>query len=88
MHCVDSETGKAVWTHEINGEVWASPLVADGKVYRGTRSGNFYVFAASREKKVLSALELGDPISATATAANGILYLATMTHLHAVKGGK
>jgi outer membrane protein assembly factor BamB len=88
MHCVDSETGKAVWTHEINGEVWASPLVADGKVYLGTRSGNFYVFAASREKKVLSALELGDPISATATAANGILYLATMTHLHAVKGGK
>lgn len=87
MHCVDAETGKAVWTHEINGDVWASPLVADGKVYLGTRSGNFYVFAAGREKKVLSSFELGDPISATTTAANGILYVATMTHLYAVKKG-
>jgi outer membrane protein assembly factor BamB len=59
--------------------------VADGKVYLGTRSGNFYVFAASKEKNVISELKLGDPISATATAANGVLYVATMTHLYAVQ---
>ena len=85
FHCVDAKTGKPLWTHDIKGEVWASPLVADGKVYLGTRSGNFYVFAASREKKVLSELELTTPISATATAANGILYVATMTQLFAVR---
>jgi outer membrane protein assembly factor BamB len=85
LHCVDAETGQACWTHEIKGEAWASPLVADGKVYLGTRSGSFYVFAASREKKVLSTIELGQPISATATAANGVLYVATMTHLYAVR---
>jgi outer membrane protein assembly factor BamB len=61
--------------------------VADGKVYLGTRSGNFYVFAASRERKVLAELELGTPISATTTAANGVLYVATMTHLYALKEG-
>ncbi len=85
FHCVDAETGKPVWTHEIKGEVWASPLVADGKVYLGTRSGNFYVFAAGREKKVLNEIELTTPISATATAANGVLYVATMTQLFAVR---
>ncbi len=85
FHCLDAETGKALWMHEIKGEAWASPLVADGKVYLGTRSGNFYVFAASKEKKVISEMELGDPISATATAANGVLYVATMTHLYAVQ---
>jgi len=87
FHCVDMKTGKPLWTHEINGEVWASPLVADGKVYLGTRSGNYYLFAAGREKKVLAELELGDPISATTTAANGTLYIATMTRLLAVKEG-
>ncbi len=84
FHCLDAETGQPHWTEEIKGEAWASPLVADGKVYLGTRSGSFYVFAASKEKKLLSTVELGDPISATATAANGVLYVATMRRLYAV----
>ncbi len=87
LHCVDAKTGQRVWTHEIKGEVWASPYAADGKVYLGTRSGDFYVLAASREKQVLAELQLGNPISATTTAANGVLYVATMTDLFAVKAG-
>ena len=85
FHCVDAGTGKPCWTHEIKGEAWASPLVADGKVYLGTRSGTFYVFAASKEMKVLSTIELGQPISSTAAAANGVLYVGTMSHLYAVR---
>jgi len=87
FHCVDAETGKAYWTEEIKGDTWASPLVADGKVYLGTRSGEFYVFAASKEKKLLAAVDFGNPISATATAANGVLYVATMTRLFALQAG-
>jgi outer membrane protein assembly factor BamB len=85
FHCVDAKTGKPCWTHEIKGEAWASPLVADGKVFLGTRSGTFYVFAASKEKAVLGTIDLGHPISSTATAANGVLYIATMTRLYAVR---
>jgi len=86
VHCVDAQTGKPHWTHAVDGEVWASPLVADGKVYLGTRSGTFYTFAASKEEKLLSSVELHDPISATATAASGGLYVATMNGLYALKG--
>jgi len=85
LHCVDAETGQPFWTQELNGEVWASPLVADNKVFFGTRSGTFYVFGASREKKLLSSIELGSPISSTAAAANGVLYVATMKWLYAVQ---
>ena len=87
FHCVDAGTGKPCWTHELQGEAWASPLAADGKVYLGTRNGAFYIFAASREKKVLSTIDLGHPISSTAVAANGVLFVTTMTHLHAVRQG-
>ena len=87
LHCVDAATGTALWTHELKGELWSSAYVADGKIFVGTRRGDFWVFAASREKKILSTLELGVPISATATAANGVLYLATMTHLYALANG-
>jgi outer membrane protein assembly factor BamB len=84
LHCVDRKSGKPIWTQEVRGEVWASPYLADQKIYLGTRSGDFYIMEASREKKLLAHVELGSPISATATAANGTLFVATMSHLYAV----
>ncbi len=84
LHCLDEATGKGLWTHECNGTFWASPLVADGKVYVGTRKGNFCILSAAREKKVLCNLELNSPISATATAANGTLYVTTMKQIFAI----
>jgi len=83
LHCVDADTGQPHWTHDTGGEIWASPLLADGKVYIGTRRGDFFVFAAAREKKLLCSVALGSPIHATATAANGTLYIATMKRLFA-----
>jgi outer membrane protein assembly factor BamB len=84
VHCVDAATGQPLWTHEAKGDFWASPFVADGKVYIGTRKGDFYVFAASREKKLLHTAEFGAPISATTVAANSTLYIATMRELIAI----
>jgi outer membrane protein assembly factor BamB len=86
FHCVDARTGKVCWTQEFAGDAWSSPFVCDGKVFFGTRRGTLFVFAAAREKKVLSTIEMGSPMNATPTAANGVLYLATMSRLYAVKG--
>jgi outer membrane protein assembly factor BamB len=85
LHCIDAKTGTGVWKHPMNGQFWASPLVADGKVYIGTRKGNFAILAAGREKKVLFNIELESPISATTTAANGVIYVATMKELFAIQ---
>ena len=85
LHCLDAATGRPCWVHATKGEIWASPLVADGKVYLGTRRKEFLVFAASREKCLLSSIELDSPISATPVAANGTLYVATMQRLYAIR---
>jgi hypothetical protein len=74
-----------VWTHDAKGEFWASPHVADGKVFIGTRRGEVLVLAAGREKKVLGESDVEDPISATVTTANGVAYVASMTRLFAVR---
>jgi outer membrane protein assembly factor BamB len=87
LHCLDAATGASVWTHECQGDFWASCLIADGRVYAGTRRGHFYILATGREKKELAHLDLGSPISATATAAHGVLYVATMAKLWAFKSG-
>jgi outer membrane protein assembly factor BamB len=57
IHCLDAETGKPYWTHAVEGEVWASPLVADEKAYFATRQGEVLIFKASKEKKLLAAID-------------------------------
>jgi outer membrane protein assembly factor BamB len=85
LYCLDAATGRFHWAHEMKGDPWSSPLVADGKVYIGTRKGDFWVLKASTEKQVLGSVDFGSPISATATAANGTLYVATMKNLYAIQ---
>lgn len=87
IYCIDAKTGAEIWKHEAKGEFWSSPLVADGKVFIGSRKGDFLILAAAREKKVLGVMEMKDPIAATAVAANGTLYIATMRNLYAIKEG-
>ncbi len=87
LHAVEAPSGRPLWTHELKGETWASPLVADGRVYVGTRRGWFHVLAAGREKEVVAEINLRSPISATAVAANRTLYVATMDRLYAVRSG-
>ena len=85
IHCVDAASGKGVWTETgPKGDFWASPMIADGKLYIGSRKGDFWIMAASREKKVFATIDLGAPISGTATPANGVIYVATMKRLIAI----
>jgi outer membrane protein assembly factor BamB len=84
VHCVDVRTGRAVWTHEVDGEVWGSTLVADGRLYVGTLRGTLWVLSADRTKRVIGSVDLGDAIYTTPVAANGVLYVATMSRLYAL----
>jgi len=83
VHCFDAETGKLYWTHDMKAHMWGSTLVADGKVYCGDEDGDFVVLAASKDKKVLSEVNLDAPVYSTPVVANGVIYVASNTHLYA-----
>ena len=85
VRCVDVATGQVCWSHETKGNIWASTLVADDKVYVGTQRLDFWVLAAGREKKVLSEVRLDSAAAATPVAANGVLYVTTMKKLYALQ---
>jgi len=55
------------------------------KLYVGTRRGVLWVLAASKDKRVISSIKLDSPIVGTPVAANGVLYIATMKKLYAVR---
>ena len=83
VHCLDAETGKLQWTHDMKAHMWGSTLVADGKVYVGDEDGDFVVLAATKEKKLLSETNLNAPVYSTPVVANGVIYVASNTHLYA-----
>ncbi len=83
VHCLDAETGKLYWTHDMKAHMWGSTFVADGKLYLGDEDGDFVIMAASKEKKVLSEVNLQSPIYSTPIVANGVIYVASNTHLYA-----
>lgn len=83
LHCLDVETGKLYWTYDMKAHMWGSTLVADGKLYAGDEDGDFVVMAASKEKKLISETNLGAPVYSTPIVANGVVYVASNTHLFA-----
>lgn len=84
IRCLDAETGEVYWTHKAKGDMWASTLVADGKVFVGTRRKEFFIFAEGKKKKLISKIELDSGMAATPVAAGGVLYVATMHKLYAI----
>jgi len=87
VHCLDAETGKLYWSHDTQAHMWGSTLVADGKVYCGNEDGDFFVFADSKEEKVISQINMGAPVLSTPVVANGTLIVATQTHLYSIAEG-
>jgi outer membrane protein assembly factor BamB len=87
VFCLDAETGKKYWEHDMQAHMWGSTMVADGKVYVGDEDGDAVVLASAKEKKVLSEVNVGAPILSTVVIANGTMYLASQTHLFAIAEG-
>lgn len=86
LHCLELETGKTVWTHDLLSVVWGSPLAADSKLYVRNEDGEVVVLATGREKKVLATNAMPDLAHGTVVAANGRLYIGGQTKLYALTG--
>lgn len=83
VYCLNADTGEHYWTHDMKAHMWGSTFAADGKVYVGDEDGDFVVLEASKTKKVLSETNLGAPVYSTPVVANGVVYVASNTHLYA-----
>jgi outer membrane protein assembly factor BamB len=85
LYCISAWNAEVYWKHDLTAHVWASPLVADGKVYIGDEDGDFLIFAAAKEKRLLKEVNLSAPINTSAVAANGVVYINSNTHLFALR---
>ena len=84
LYCLEADTGKEVWMHDLFAAVWGSPMVADGKVYIGDEDGDVTVMQQGREKKVLAEMNMGSAVYGTITPARGTIFINNRNQLFAL----
>jgi outer membrane protein assembly factor BamB len=82
--CLDADTGQEVWKQRVEGSFWATPVVADGKLYAVNEKGKTTVIQLGEQPKVLAVNDLGDTILATPAISGGALYLRSDGWLYCV----
>jgi outer membrane protein assembly factor BamB len=85
--CADADSGQLVYQQRIGaGQVYASPVLAAGRIYYTSRSGETFVVAAQREFKLLARnrLDQGIRVDASAAIAGGCIFLRSDRHLYCI----
>ena len=85
LSCVDVLSGELVYRKRTRGTGthYASPLIADGKLYAFAGNGKVSVIALGDSGRILSVNKIPEPIYATPAIVDGILFLRTHHTLHA-----
>jgi outer membrane protein assembly factor BamB len=88
LRCLDANTGQEYWVHDLLAAVWGSPFLIDGKVFIGDEDGDVVAMAHSKEKVVISEMNMGSAVYGTVVPANGTLYLNNRSQLFAISATK
>lgn len=84
LHCLDAETGRPHWVHDVKSQIISSPYWADGKIYLACEDG-VAILAHGKNKKVLAeTIDMEHAMWTTPTAANGVLFVLTHAKLYAI----
>jgi outer membrane protein assembly factor BamB len=88
VFCAEAASGKIVYEQRVPGadQVYASPFIADGKIYQFARNGKAFVIAAKPEYEVMEtipALERG-VLNATPAVAGSRIYLRVNKTLYCI----
>jgi outer membrane protein assembly factor BamB len=82
--CVDPRDGTELWKQRVDGPFWASPVLADGKLYAVSNKGRTSVVQLGDKPKLLARNDLNDTINATPAIANGCIFLRSDKYLYCI----
>ena len=81
---VEAMTGKVLWNERVLKAIYASPILAEGRVYACDREGKTVVLEAGREFKLLGESQLEGTIEAGPVAVGDSLFIRTSKALYCV----
>lgn len=82
--CFNAKDGVAVWQEErlgAEGDYYASPVAANGKIYVASKRGGVAVVEAGETLNVIARNNLGEEVMATPAIVDDTLYVRTANHL-------
>jgi outer membrane protein assembly factor BamB len=85
LMALNAATGKKEAELELNGTIYASPIVAGGKLYLVDRDGAVTIARADKTLGVLGKPAIGEPVDATPAVANGCIFVRTHKRLICIK---
>lgn len=86
LTCRDALTGAEVYRERIGGNFFSSPIIADDKIFCGSRDGEFIAVKVGPTFEILGRSRLSSGMNATPAVSNNRLYIRTDTHLICIKG--
>ncbi len=84
LECLNAENGEILWHHKLeNGQLHASPLYADGKLYIPMANGNFYILKVKDDGvEQLDKVAVDGGLLGAPTVWNGKIYLHSQEKLY------
>ncbi|MEM7383488.1 MAG: PQQ-binding-like beta-propeller repeat protein [Verrucomicrobiota bacterium] len=86
LECADINTGDRLWRTRLKGPVGGSPIIAGNYLYAVSERGMTQIVDISGDEgKVVSELDLGQPILCTPAVSEGALYVRSNEYLWKLK---
>lgn len=82
--CFDTDSGELLWEYEADAGFYASPIIAEGKVYFMDMDGVMHILAIEEALKVISTPALGERAVSTPAFAEGKILLRGYDNLYCI----
>ena len=81
LTCGDAADGERLWQVRLKGPIWASPVLADGRLYCVNRDGLVQVVQLGQKGKLIGTSRLGSTTVATPAIADKAIYFRSDDYL-------
>jgi hypothetical protein len=81
---INATTGEAITNDRVTGNYWASPLLAQDRIYCFSQEGRVTVLQANESLKVLAINQLDEGMNASPAVCGNRLILRTFKHVYCI----
>ncbi len=82
--CYDASNGELLWEFECDDGIYASPMIADNKVFFLDMGGKMHIFKKDRTMTLLGEPELGEGSVSTPSFSDGRIYIRGYNFLYCI----
>ncbi|MEI7981109.1 MAG: PQQ-binding-like beta-propeller repeat protein, partial [Bacteroidota bacterium] len=82
--CYDAKTGNKYWEHEFENTTYASPILAEGKIFALDKLGIMHIFKAEKEFSLVGEPKLGEGSVCTPAMVNGRIFIRGDKNLYCI----